>query len=49
VLEEEHVMATAMSEDEDKDVPQTGMGGEAAEDDSSATLTVYQRGPVSLP
>jgi hypothetical protein len=29
VLEEEHVMATATSEDEDEDVPQMGMGGEA--------------------
>ena len=52
VMEEEHVTATPEDEVEDEDVRQTedkAAEGEAAEGDSSATLTVYQRGPASLP
>ena len=48
VMEEEHVTATP----EDEDVRQTqdeAAEDEAAEGDSSATPTVYQRGPASLP
>ena len=49
--------ATPEGEVEDEDVRQTqdevaedeAAEGEAAEGDSSATPTVYQRGPVSLP
>ena len=39
--------ATPEDEVEDEDVRQTE--DEAAEGDSSATLTVYQRGPASFP
>ena len=50
-------MATPEDEVEDKDVRQTedevaedeAAEDEAAEGDSSATPTVYQRGPMSLP
>ena len=52
VMEEEHVTATLEDEVEDEDVRQTedeAAEDEAAEGDSSATPTVYQRGPTSLP
>ena len=57
VMEEEHVTATPEDEVEDEDVRQTqdeaaedeATEGEAAEGDSSATPTVYQRCPTSLP
>ena len=45
-------MATPEDEVEDEDVRQTEdevAEDEATEGDSSATPTVYQRGPVSLP
>ena len=51
-MEEEHVTATPEDEVEDEDVRQTedeAAEDEAAEGDSSATPTVYQRGPASLP
>ena len=44
--------ATPEDEVEDEDVRQTedeAAEDEAAEGDSSATLTVYQQGPTSLP
>ena len=52
VMEEEHVTATPEDEVEDEDVQQTqdeAAEDEATEGDSSATPTVYQRGPASLP
>ena len=58
VLEEEHVMATAMSSSEDERGQQMGEGGEALEGEGgeglegngggTATRTPYERGPVSL-
>jgi len=52
VMEEEHVMATPEDAVKDEDVRQTedeAAEEEAAEGDSCATPTVYQRGPASLP
>ena len=46
------MMATPEDEVEDEDVRQTQdevAEDKAAEGDSSTTLTVYQRGPASLP
>jgi hypothetical protein len=59
-MEEEHVTATPEDEVEDEDIRQTEdeaaedddvrqTEDEAAKGDSSATVTVYQRGPTSLP
>jgi len=51
-MEEEHVMAMPEGEVEDEDVRQTqdeAAEDEATEGDSSATPTIYERGPVSLP
>ena len=51
VLEEEHVTAMAMSSSEDERGQQMGDGGEAleGEGEGTATRTLYERGPASLP
>ena len=59
VLEEEHVTATASSSSEDERGQQTGEGDEAlegeggealeGEGEGTATRTLYERGPASLP
>ena len=51
VLEEEHVTATASSSSEDERGQQMGEGDEAleGEGEGTATRTLYERGPASLP
>ena len=59
VLEEEHMTATASSSSEDERGQQTGEGDEAlegeggealdGEGEGTATRTLYERGPASLP
>ena len=48
---EEHVTATASSSSEDERGQQTSEGGEAleGEGEGTATRTLYERGPASLP
>ena len=48
-VEDEDVRQTEDEAVEDKAAEDKAIEGEAAEGDSSATPTVYQRGPASLP